>query len=339
METEPPPEGLMPARVTAAHRKRFELITPVGPLFGRLKTAAYRGGGEAYPTVGDFVHFRAVDGGDAQIMRTLPRKSQFTRRDPDPNAGEQVVAANVDYAFIMTSLNRDFNVNRIERYLVLARRSGAAPVLVLTKSDLADDVDALVSAAVAVADDADVVTISVADGTGLDSLDKYIAPRKTVVFLGMSGVGKSSLLNALMGREVMAVGDIREDDGRGRHTTTRRELFMLPSGAMVIDTPGMRSIGMWDAGEGVGETFPDVEALLGGCRFSDCRHETEPGCAILEALAGGTLDATRWENYKNLKREAMGAEEKAAEMRKKWAQYKSIKNARTGKQGGQDRTR
>ena len=324
-EIEPPPTGLAPGRITAVHKERYEIITAQGTLFCKLKAGVYYGAGsEDFPAVGDFVFFRAGDNGDGQIAKTLPRKTQFIRRDPNPNIGEQIVAANVDYAFIMTSLNRDFNLNRIERYLVLARKSGAIPVIILTKADLTDDYEELASAAQTVAGDADVVPVSVMSGMGLDRLDAYLTAGKTVVFLGMSGVGKSSLLNKLMGQEVMAVNAIREDDSRGRHTTTHRQLFMLPSGAMVIDTPGMRSLGMWDSGDGLSETFADIEALLNGCRFSDCRHESEPGCAVIEAIGSGALSPDRWCNYQNLKRETIYAMDKSEILREKWAKNKAI---------------
>ena len=324
-ETEPPPEGLIPGRVTAVHKERYELMTPLGPLFGRLKTGVYYGDGdELFPAAGDFVWFRAVQGGDGQIVKTLPRKSRFIRKDPNPNAGSQTVAANIDYVFIMTSLNRDFNVNRAQRYLVLARQSGAVPVIILTKADLADDPDIQVKSMRSIAGDTDIIPVSVVSGTGLDRLNAYLTPGKTVVFLGMSGVGKSSLLNLLMGQDVMTVKEIREEDSRGRHTTTHRQLFMLPSCAMVIDTPGMRSLGMWEAEDGVSGTFTDVEALMGTCRFSDCRHQTEPGCAILTAIENGELSSDRWAEYNNLRREVLYSVDKAAAMRDKWARNKSI---------------
>jgi len=333
-ETEPPPEGLIPGRVTAVHKERYELITPLGAIFGRLKTGVYYGeGGETFPTAGDFVWLREVPGGDSQIVKTMPRKSRFIRRDP--YAGNQTVAANIDYVFIMTSLNRDFNVNRALRYLTLTRQSGAVPVIVLTKADLIDDPEAQIAAMRDIAGDADIIPVSVVSGMGRDRLNAYLSPGKTVVFLGMSGVGKSSLLNALMGLEVMTVKEIREDDSRGRHTTTHRQLFMLPSGAMVIDTPGMRSLGMWDAEEGVAETFSDIEALLGRCRFNDCRHQTEPGCAVLTAIENGELSADRWANYNNLKREALYSVDKTAALREKWERNKSIaKMSRQMKKNG-----
>ena len=331
-ETESPPDGLQPARVTAVHKDRYELVAACGALFGRLKTGAYYGeGGESFPTAGDFVYVRIIENGDSQIVKTLPRRSRFVRRDPF-FAWEQVLAANIDYVFIMSSLNWDFNVKRLERYLVLARQSGAVPVILLTKADLTDNFDAQIAAAKDAAGEIEIIPVSAVSGLGMDLLNAYLAPGKTVVFLGMSGVGKSSLLNALMGQEVMDVKEIREDDSRGRHTTTRRQLFMLPSGAMVIDTPGMRTLGMWNAEDGVVETFSDVEALLGGCRFADCRHEKEPGCVIREAIKKGALTPARWENYKNLKREALFAADKSAVLREKWARNKSIaKNSKQRK--------
>jgi len=330
-EIEPPSDGLLPGRVTAVHKERYELMTPLGALFARLKTGVYYGeDDELFPTAGDFVWFREVQGGDSQIVKTLPRKSQFIRRDPNPNVGSQAVAANIDYVFIMTSLNKDFNVNRAQRYLVLTRQSGAVPVIVLTKADLTEGSDTQLAAMREIAGDTDVIAVSIVNETGLDRLNAYLTPGKTVVFLGMSGVGKSSLLNTLMGQEVMTVNEIREDDSRGRHTTTHRQLFMLPSGAMVIDTPGMRSLGMWEAEEGVSETFADVEALLGTCRFSDCRHQTEPGCAIRAAIDNGELSADKWANYNSLKREVLYSVDKAAAMRDKFERNKSI--ARWSKQ-------
>ena len=320
---EPAPPGLLPGRVTASHRDRYELICSAGAMSGRLKTGVYYGaGGEVFPTTGDYVYISPIDEKEALIVRTLPRKSQFIRRDP--YVGDQVVASNFDYVFIMTSLNRDFNVRRIERYLALARQSGATPVVALTKADLAEDIEELCTRARAASLGAEVIPISVYSGFGLERLNAFMTPGKTMVFLGMSGVGKSSLLNALMGREVMTVNAIREDDSRGRHTTTHRQLFMLPSGAMVIDTPGMRSLGMWDAEEGVDATFAEVEAFFGSCRFKDCRHENEPGCAVMEAIESGALDASRWESYKSLRREALYAIDKTAAMKEKYARNKAI---------------
>ena len=321
-----PENGLLPARVTAVHRERYELAGEDGSLFGKLKTSVYHGAeDEIFPTAGDFVLFTPVEGGDCQIVETLPRRSYFARSDPDPNGGrQQAVAANFDTVFIMTSLNRDFSVNRVQRYLVLARQSGAMPVVVLTKADLTEDFTEQAAAARAIAGDAEVIPVSALSGMGLDRLGTYLAPGRTVVFLGMSGVGKSSLLNAVTGRDVMAVNAIREDDSRGRHTTTHRQLVMLPNGAMVIDTPGMRTLGMWNADEGLSETFADVEELFGSCRFSDCRHENEPGCAVKEAVRQGMITAERLDNYDKLRRESAYAEKKAYYLQIKRERDKNI---------------
>jgi len=326
IENELLPDGLLPARVTAVHRERYELADECGVLYGRLKTSVYYGReAQVFPTVGDFVLYSQVEGGDCQITKTLPRRSYFARLDPDPSGGkQQAVAANFDYVFIMTSLNKDFSVNRVERYVVLTRQSGATPVVLLTKADLAGETTELASQVHETVVGVDVIPVSIVNGIGLDRLDEYLMPSRTVVFLGMSGVGKSSLLNALMGQNVMSVRAIREDDSRGRHTTTHRQMFTLPSGAMVIDTPGMRSIGMWEADDGLSETFADVESILGTCRFSDCTHESEPGCAIRSAVESGVLSTSRLEAYLSLQRESAYAQRKASYMKIKEARNREI---------------
>jgi len=315
----------IPARVTAVHKERYELICEYGYIFGRLKSSIYYFGGlEAFPTTGDFVLIDYNPRGDSLIIKTLKRKSFFSRRDPLPGRGEQAVAANFDYVFIMQSLNYDFNLKRMERYVTLAWQSGAVPVVILTKADLVDDYSDQMLAAQRVAAGIDVYVISIKTGFGLDSLKSYLKPGKTVVFLGSSGVGKSSLVNALAGQEIMAVGDIREDDSKGRHTTTRRQLIMLPDGAMIIDTPGMRELGMWDVSIGLGEAFNDVESFFGKCKFSDCHHQTEPGCAIKAAIMKGELSKERWESYLRLKREAEFSDDKAGYLRQKQQWHKNL---------------
>jgi len=323
---EDPEEGLLPARVTAVHRERYELVCANGPVFGRLKTGSYYGPEAVdFPTAGDFVLLRYIGHSDSVITRTLPRRSAFLRRDPTPGRGEQAVAANFDTCFIMTSLNQNFNPARLERYLTLAWQSGAEPVILLTKSDLAGDFTEQVRAAREIALGAEVIALSAVTGFGLEQLAPYLRPGKTVVFLGSSGVGKSSLLNALMGEAAMAVKGIREDDSRGRHTTTHRQLFLLPSGALVIDTPGMRELGMWDVSAGLGTAFADVEEVLARpCRFSDCKHGTEPGCAVKAALESGELGAERLESYLKLKREARWSDDPEGALREKWAKNKAI---------------
>lgn len=304
---EPLWEGELPARVTAVHKERYALICEQGECYGRLKAGVYFGReAEKFPTVGDFVTIAWNPGGDSVILRTLPRRTFFSRRDPTPgHPAEQAVAANFDTVFIVQSFNSNFNTGRLERYLTQAWQSGAQPVVVLTKADLPGDHAAMLAAAERAAPGVTVFAVSARTGEGLEKLSLCLLPGKTLVLLGSSGVGKSSLINRLAGRELMAVGEIREADGRGRHTTTHRQLFKLPSGALVIDTPGMRQLGMWDAAEGLGEAFPDVERFLGLCKFSDCRHETEPGCAIRQAIDEGLLSPERWESYRKLHGEAL----------------------------------
>ena len=314
----------LPARVTAVHKERYELICECGEVSARLKTKEYYGGTEEFPTVGDFVLIRYVESGDSLIVRTLPRQTFFSRKDPSPGRGEQAVAANFDYVFIMQSLNQNFNTNRLERYLTLAWQSGAVPVVILTKADLVEDSSSYVEAIEKVAIGVKVHVVSSQNGFGLETLEAYMQPGKTVTFLGSSGVGKSSLVNALAGEPIMAVSEIREADGRGRHTTTHRQLIKMKNGSMIIDTPGMRELGMWDVTEGLGEAFTDVEQFLGRCRFSDCKHQSEPGCAIKEAIADGALSLERWESYRKLKSEARYSDDKMGFLRQKQLRNKSI---------------
>ena len=310
-----PPEGpAQPARVTAVFKGRWQLITPEGQQYATLKTKEYiYDGGQEFPTTGDYVLAQPAgdpdleSAGDWRILRTLPRKSFFSRLD-GWHGVEQAVAANMDVVFAVQSLNENFNVKRLERYLTLAWNSGAQPVVVLTKADLPGDHQAMVEAAYEVAGEAPVLALSAKTGQGMEQLDAYLKPRVTAAFLGSSGVGKSSLINALAGQEVMDTGGIREDDARGRHTTTHRQLLRLPSGVLVIDTPGMRELGMWDAAEGLSAAFPDVERFLGQCRFHDCRHGQEPGCAIRGALERGELSPQRWKNYQQLAGESSASQ-------------------------------
>ncbi len=322
----------IPARVTAVHKERFGLVCEYGECYGRLKSGIYYGGGvEEFPTAGDFVLVNYNSSGDSQIIKTLPRKSKFARNDFSGHAAgyvktvlEQVVAANFDYVFVMASLNKDFNVKRVERYLTLVWQSGAVPVIILTKADLAEDYSEQIRAAKKIAAGAGVHAVSAITGFGLNTLSDYLKPRKTIAFLGSSGVGKSSLVNALAGEKLMTVNEIREDDSRGRHTTTHRQLIMLKSGVMIIDTPGMRELGMWNVSTGLGEAFADVEQYLGKCKFSDCKHQSEPDCAVKAAIASGELSQDRWNSYINLKREARFSDDKGAYLRQKQQRHKEL---------------
>lgn len=292
------------ARVISVHRERYEIVCTQGVTFARLmRGGTYRG--EEYPTVGDFVKIRYVDNGDSLISSTLERRSRISRRDPDKGRGEQLIAANVDYAFIMTSLNSDFSPNRVIRYIAAVEQGLVKPVVLLTKADVAQDGDALYSDMLnKLKDAAPCYMISSYTGFGLEKLWEYMRPGTTSVFLGSSGVGKSSLLNTLTGEDTMLTSAIREYDSKGRHTTTHRQLTMLKNGAMVIDTPGMRSFGLWEAQEGVADVFSDIEAFAAECKFANCTHAKEPGCAVRAAIQRGELNSARLDNYFALKRES-----------------------------------
>jgi len=295
---------------------------PVGAL-GRPRalreieaTQAGAAASAAPPVAGDWVLLSSADGPrwDRALVRgILPRTSAITRKAPGETAHDrveaQVLAANVDAAFIVIAAGRDWNPRRLERYLVLARDSGVEPVVVVTKADLAGDPDALEAEAIGIAGDARCVLVCAPEGLGLDRLRESLGAGRTIVLLGSSGAGKSTLLNALAGRELARTGAVRSDDQRGRHTTTQRQLYRLPLGdgassALVIDTPGLRELQLWCDEEAVDAAFPDIEKLAGLCRFRDCRHDSEPGCAVRAALESGELDAGRYEGWRKLSREA-----------------------------------
>jgi ribosome biogenesis GTPase len=274
-----------------------------GKLFGR---AAGRG---ELPAVGDWVALTYVEALRAMVVAVLPRTTAFTRRAAGHGAVEQVVAANIDVVFLAMGLDADFNLRRIERYLAVAWESGASPVVLLTKCDLVDDPEAKAAEVRAVAGRAPVVVTSAVDAIGLDAVRDVLGPGKTVAILGSSGAGKSTLANALLARDALRVGEVRAHDQRGRHTTTHRELFVLPSGALLIDTPGMRELQLWDVSHGLDAAFEDVAAVATRCRFRDCQHGAEPGCAVRDALADGSLDRERYANWSKLRGEAQRARE------------------------------
>jgi len=327
------PDGLTPGRVTAAHRGLFTAVCPLGELSVRLRGSFMHGAesAEDYPAVGDFVLLRADPGGQSLVERVLPRFSKFSRPDYSGHAAgyvktilEQVVAANFDWVFIMTSLNNDYSAERVERYLAAAWQSGAQPAVLLTKSDLRPDSERYIHKIEGHSPGTPVFAVSAFTGEGLGGVRALLSPGVTAIFLGMSGVGKSTLVNALAGQELMDTREIREDDGRGRHTTTHRELIRLPSGALVIDTPGMRELSLWDADDGLDAAFSDVTRYMEGCRFSDCKHESEPGCAFQQALCEGLVTQERYEGYLKLRREAGFTNDKAAYAQKKREVNKNI---------------
>ena len=294
-------DGLAPARVAVQHRSEYVVYTELGEFRAEL-TGKLRHD-EEQPAVGDWVAVALrPDEGRATIQAVLPRRSAFTRKVAWAETKPQVVAANVDVVFVVCGLDMNYNVRRIERYLTLAWESGAQPVVLLTKADLCDDVDAHVYEVESIAFGVPVHSVSAPRGDGVESVRAYVSHGKTAALLGSSGVGKSTLVNALVGEEILATQDVRED-GRGRHTTSHRQLVPLPDGGLVLDTPGMRELQLWDADSGLEATFQDVETLAGRCRFTDCEHRREPDCAVRAALADGTLDAERLESWRKLQRE------------------------------------
>lgn len=275
-----------------------------------------------FPAVGDYVMADTNNGDTAIIHHVLHRRSIFLRRAAGTSNTEQAACANIDTIFICMALNNDFNLRRLERYLSASWESGSVPVVLLTKADLCEDLDSKLVQVQSSAIGVDILTTS-AIRDELDTLLSYMTPGKTVAFVGSSGVGKSTLINHLLGEERLKTGGLRNDD-RGRHTTTHRELLILPGGAMVIDTPGMRELGMWDASEGIDTAFADIEALAEECRFSDCTHSGEPDCAVCEALKTGKLPQSRWQSYLKLTAENAYAEDSESYLAAKEKKFKDI---------------
>jgi ribosome biogenesis GTPase / thiamine phosphate phosphatase len=297
-------KGFVPGRVCRVDRGLPLVLTEDGAV--RAEPAAHlRETAEAPMAVGDWVALARPEGHDVDIAEAiLPRTSAFTRKDPGEQAIGQVMAANVDTVFVVQALAPNGpNLSRLERELVLAWESGAIPAVVLTKADLCVDADALRDEVAAVALGVDIHVTSAVTGVGVDELHDLIEPGQTVAFFGASGVGKSTLLNSLVGSDVQATAEVRETDGKGRHTTVAREMFFLPDGGILIDTPGMRALALWDAEEGIASAFPDIEELAVGCRFADCTHTREPGCEVLAAVESGELTPRRLDSYLRLKEE------------------------------------
>jgi ribosome biogenesis GTPase len=334
-------DGFVPGRIVVQQRGGYRLITEAGEVDARASgTLLKSASDEERPTAGDWVAIEPRPGETTALVRhVLPRKTAFIRRSV--RGGAQVVAANVDVAFLVTSLNTDLNLRRLERYLATAYESGADPVIVLTKADLMVDVAAAVEEAQAIAFGAPVLAVSSKTGQGLDAVAAHLPSGRTAVLLGSSGAGKSTLLNALAGEERMATREIREDDERGRHTTTHRELVLLPSGGLILDTPGMRELGLWDAEAGVATAFEDVEAFAGQCRFSDCTHTREPGCAVRTAIEAGVLPEERFRAYEKLQAELAYERRRedpqaAKENRKLWASRHKAARAWMKRKRGMD---
>jgi ribosome biogenesis GTPase len=305
--------GFVAGRIVSEHRGAYRVVTEQGETDAHV-TGHFRhqaADALAFPAVGDWVATELQDGGNpATIHQVLPRTSQFVRKAAGAPTEGQVVAANVDTVFLISGLDGDFNLRRIERYLVTAWDSGASPVIVLNKADVCADLEDAIAQVEAVAIAVPIHPISAATGQGLAQLEPYLAPGKTVALIGSSGVGKSTLTNYLLGTQQQAIQAVRADDSRGRHTTTHRQLLPLPSGALLIDTPGMRELQLWTSGAGLEETFGDIAALAANCKFRDCHHEDEPGCAVQGAIAAGTLSPQRWQSYRKLQREQQWVEQR-----------------------------
>lgn len=299
-------EGLVPARVAREDKQSYVVYAECGALratvSGRLRNSA--AGPADFPAVGDWVAIQPRPAEQqATIHTVVPRRSAFSRQAAGAAARQQVLAANVDCVFLVSGLDGDFNPRRIERYLTLAWESGAAPVIVLNKADICAELDARVCAVEAIALGVPVLIVSAHNGRGMAELRSHVGPGITAALLGSSGVGKSSLINSLLGEEQLRIGAVRADDSRGRHTTTHRELLILPGGGIVIDTPGLRELQLWARDDALDGAFADIEELGRQCRFRDCAHAGEPGCAVRIAIVRGVLSRERFESYLKLKRE------------------------------------
>lgn len=306
-------DGYAVGRIALEHKHIYTIYTESGDVLGEVsgKMRHQAVGRADFPAVGDWVVVSVREEEKrATIHAVLPRQSKFSRKAAGGATEEQIVATNVNTIFLVMALNQDFNLRRMERYLVLAWESGATPVVILSKADLCDNVAAKVAEVEGVAYGVPIHVTSSLQNEGLGELSRYLSQGQTVALLGSSGVGKSTLINRLYGNDIQHVSAIREEDGRGRHTTTHRELILLPEGGLLIDTPGMRELHMWDAEEGLNDSFQDIDALAADCYYRDCQHRNEPGCMVIQSLNDGTLDSERYNSYKKLQKEIAYMERK-----------------------------
>jgi len=296
------PDNYHPGRISARYKNSYRILTSNGEVIGTISGKMHHR--KIYPAVGDWVAVSLRgDGKKVTIVEILPRKTKVSRKTPGKGIEEQVIVANVDSIFIVTALNKEFNLNRLERYLAIVWESGAKPVIILNKADLCSDIPEKRKQVETLSGDVPTHIVSALDKDGIEGLFSYFEKGKTVALLGSSGVGKSTLINAISGEDTLKVQEVRETDDRGRHTTTHRELYMLKNGGMVIDNPGMREIQLLNVNDGLKETFSDITELAALCKFKDCKHVTEPKCAVQKALEEGTLPIARIESYNKLKRE------------------------------------
>ena len=325
MDLQKEKNDLVVGRVIEHRRNLYKVVCEYGEKNAELKGSFFHNltNSNEFPAVGDFVVIQHNNQGNSLITAVLPRRSIFSRSDFTRH-NEEVVASNFDYVFIISSLNRDFNIARLARYLTASWQSGGFPIIVLTKSDICNDPGIHVAEAQKLAREAPVIPVSSKTGNGIENLQPFLESGKTVVFLGSSGVGKSSLLNCLAGEELMEAKSIRENDDRGRHTTSHRQLFRLHSGALIIDTPGLRELGLWDSNEGMSITFAEVEEFFSYCQFSNCTHQSEPGCAVQAALKDGKITQKQWTQYQKQQRETAFIENNSEYNKEKNKLNKSI---------------
>ncbi|MCF8261793.1 MAG: ribosome small subunit-dependent GTPase A [Melioribacteraceae bacterium] len=333
--------GFLPGRIAVENKNNYLVYFEGGETLaensGRLIFMS--DDPSALPKVGDWVAIQKFDGSNAIIHEVLERKTKLSRKVADKNYSEQVLVTNIDFVFIVQSLDSNYNFNRLERYLVTVFESGAEPIIVLSKSDLCDSVDSKVEEIQRAYPKVAVVTTSSITETGIDKLEGFLEAGKSHVFLGSSGVGKSTLINKLFDEDKIKTGDVRISDGKGKHTTTKRELIVLPGKGMLIDTPGMRGLQLWSANGGIEKTFDEFEEIAEKCRFTDCTHTHETGCAVIEAVEEGSIPESRYENYLKLRKELRYLETKIdynarMEEKKKWMEIKqSYRKYFKGKKG------